>query len=89
MRCDSTSRPSIGDTAGGAVRLSALIFSNVAVTAQFDVNESFVTPLHTTGTFTIGVTLGRWSRPTDYSNPLTPLGTYVPRVHYERFGRVR
>ena len=81
--------PGIGDTAGGAARLSALIFSNVALTAQFDVNESFVNPLHTTGTFTIGVTLGRWSRPTDYSNPLTPLGTFVPRVHYERFGRVR
>jgi len=81
--------PGISDTAGGAARLSALIFSNVAVTAQFDVNESFVNPLHTTGTFTIGVTLGRWSRPTDYSNPLTPLGTYSPRVHYERFGRVR
>jgi hypothetical protein len=80
--------PGMGDTAGAAVRFTALVLTNVAVTAQFDVNESFVGP-NTTGTFTFGVTLGRWSRPSDYSNPLTPLGTYIPRVHYERYGRVR
>lgn len=80
--------PGVGDTAGGAVRVSALIIPNVAVTAQFDVNESFLGS-NTVGTFTFGVTLGRWSRPTDYTNPVNPLGTMIPRVHYEVFDRVR
>lgn len=80
--------PGVGDSAGGAIRLSALVFSNIAVTAQFDVNESFL-GANTVGTFTFGVTLGRWSRPTDYANPVNPLGTMIPRVHYEVFDRVR
>jgi hypothetical protein len=41
------------------------------------------------GTLTFGVTLGRWSRPTDYANPVNPLGTLLPRVRYEKFERVR
>lgn len=81
--------PGASDTWGGAVRLSALVLPNVALTAQFDVNESFLAPTGHVGTFTIGLTLGRWSRPTDYSNPVNPLGTTLPRVHYERFPRVR
>ncbi len=80
--------PGVGDTAGGAIRLSALFFSNVAFTAQLDVNESFL-GANTVGTFTIGVTLGRWSRPEDYANPLNPLGAMIPRVRYERFQRIR
>ena len=80
--------PGVGDTAGGAIRLSALVFSNVAITAQFDVNESFL-GANTVGTFTIGVTLGRWSRPTDYGNPVNPLGMLIPRVRWEVFDRVR
>ncbi len=81
--------PGVGDTGGGAIRFSGLLFSNVAFTAGFDVNESFLVPNNAVGTFTFGVTLGRWSRPTDYSNPVNPLGTLLPRVHYERFERVR
>ena len=81
--------PGVGDTGGGAIRFSGLLFSNVAFTAGFDVNESFLGPNNAVGTFTFGVTLGRWSRPTDYSNPVNPLGTLLPRVHYERFERVR
>jgi hypothetical protein len=80
--------PGVSDTAGGAVRLSALVFTNVALTAQLDVNESFLGP-HTVGTLTVGVTLGRWSRPPDYANPVNPLGTMIPRVRYERFERIR
>jgi hypothetical protein len=34
---------------------------------------------------TFGVTLGRRSRPPDYSNPINPLGMTIPRVHYEVF----
>ena len=80
--------PGVSDTAGGAARLSALVFPNVALTMQVDFNESFVGP-NTVGTVTFGVTLGRWSRPKDYSNPVNPLGTLIPRVHYELFNRTR
>lgn len=80
--------PGVGDTAGAAVRLSALVLSNIAATVQFDVNESFLGS-NTVGTLTFGITLGRWSRPVDYANPVTPLGTFIPRVRYEAFDRVR
>ena len=80
--------PGASDTAGGAARLSALLIPNVTLTMGFDVNESFMVG-NTIGTFTFGVTLGRWSRPADYSNTVTPLGTFVPRLHYERFQRTR
>jgi hypothetical protein len=80
--------PGASDTAGGAARLSALLIPNVTLTMGFDVNESFMVG-NTIGTFTFGVTLGRWSRPADYSNTMTPLGTFVPRLHYERFQRTR
>jgi hypothetical protein len=76
------------DTAGGALRLNALIVPGVAFTAQFDVNESFLRP-NTVGTITFGITLGRSSRPADYSNPVNPLGTTLPRIHYETVDRVR
>jgi hypothetical protein len=80
--------PGVSDTAGGNLRVSALLLPDVAFTAQFDFNESLLVA-HPVGRFTIGVTLGRWSKPADYSNPLTPLGTMLPRVHYELFDRVR
>jgi hypothetical protein len=68
--------------------VSRLVLPGIAVTAQLDVNESFIGP-NAIGTFTIGVTLGHWSRPSDYSNPQTPLGVEVPRLRYEAFTRVR
>jgi len=80
--------PGVGNTAGGALRVSGLVLPNLAVFGQVDVNESFIGS-HMMGTVTFGVTLGRWSRPTDYSNPVNPLGTMIPRVRYERFERIR
>ncbi len=80
--------PGVGDTAGGAARLSALLASNVAFTVRLDVNESFIGP-NPVGTLTFGITLGRWSRPPDYSNPVNPLGVMLPRVRFEQFTRVR
>jgi hypothetical protein len=80
--------PGVSDTAGGAVRLTGLVFPNVAVMVQFDVNESYLVN-NPVGTLTFGVTLGRKPRPSDYSNPVNPLGTTIPRVHYDRFERVR
>jgi hypothetical protein len=80
--------PGASNTAGGAVRVSRLLAPGLTLTAQLDINESFVGP-NAVGTFTIGITLGRWSRPTDYSNPQTPLGIDLPHLRYEAFSRVR
>ncbi len=80
--------PGVGDTVGAAVRFSRLLIPGVVGVAQLDINESYLGQ-HTVGTITFGVTLGRWSRPSDYSNPVNPLGTWIPRVHYELFQRVR
>ena len=78
--------PGFGDTAGAGARLTHLLIPGMALTMQFDVNESYLST-GTVGTLTFGVTLGRKSRPSDYSNPVNPLGTMVPRAHYEVFPR--
>ncbi|MFN8061467.1 MAG: choice-of-anchor D domain-containing protein [Vicinamibacterales bacterium] len=80
--------PGVGDTVGAAIRVSRLVRPWLVGMAQFDVNESFV-GAHTTGTLTFGVTIGRWPKPQDLTNPVNPLGSLVPRVHYEVFDRVR
>ena len=46
--------PGASNTAGGAVRVSRLIVPGITLTAQLDVNESFIGP-NAVGTFTIGV----------------------------------
>ena len=69
-------------------RFSRLLIPGVVGVAQLDINESYLGQ-HTVGPITFGVTLGRWSRPSDNSNPVNPLGTWIPRVHYELFQRVR
>lgn len=80
--------PGASNSAGGAVRVSRLLLPGIVGTVQFDVNESFLGP-HTVGTVTVGVTLGRWSRPSDFGNPVNPLGTFKPTLHYEIFDRIR
>ena len=80
--------PGASNTAGAAVRVSRQLLPWLVGIAQLDVNESFVGS-SAVGTFTVGVTIGRWPKPQDWSNPVNPLGTFVPRVHYEVFGRVR
>ena len=76
------------NTAGAAVRVSRQIFPWLVGLAQVDINESFV-GAHTVGTVTIGITIGRWPKPDDFSNPVNPLGALVPRAHYEIYDRVR
>lgn len=80
--------PGVSNTGGGALRVSRLLVPGIVGTVQFDVNESFLGP-HSVGTFTVGLTLGRWSRPSDYGNPVNPLGTIAPTLRYEIFDRVR
>jgi hypothetical protein len=80
--------PGAGNTFGGAIRVSRQFHPWLVGMAQLDVNESFVSA-HTVGTVTIGVTIGHWPRPADFSNPVNPLGTLIPRLHYEVYDRVR
>jgi hypothetical protein len=80
--------PGVSDTAGFAARLSRLFLPGIVGTIQLDINESFLRT-NAVGTLTFGVSLGRWSRPSDYSNPRNPLGTRIPRIRYDLYGRVR
>ena len=80
--------PGVSNTAGAAARVSRVLLPGIVGTVQFDVNESYV-GAHPVGTVTVGLTFGRWSRPSDYGNPVNPLGTLLPTLHYERFDRVR
>jgi hypothetical protein len=80
--------PGASNTAGAGVRLSRQLLPGIVGIVQLDLNESFVGS-NTVGTVTFGVTLGRWSRPSDYSNPVNPLGTLIPRLHWEVFDRIR
>lgn len=80
--------PGASNTAGAAVRISRQFLPWLAGFAAVDVNESFVGAT-AVGTVTFGVRVGLWPQPQDYSNPVNPLGTLVPRVRYEIFDRVR
>jgi hypothetical protein len=55
---------------------------------SLDVNESFVGS-SAVGTVTVGLTIGLRPKPQDLSNPVNPLGSLVPRIHYEVFDRIR
>jgi len=79
--------PGVSNTAGGAARVSRQLAPWLVGWLQVDVNESFVGS--NVGTVTVGLRIGAWPSPADWSNPVNPLGTLVPRVHYEVFPRVR
>lgn len=79
--------PGVSNTAGGGLRLSRQLAPWLVGMLQVDVNESFVNT-GAVGTVTIGLRIGRWPSPADWSNPVNPLGTLLPRVHYEVFSRV-
>jgi hypothetical protein len=80
--------PGTANKVGGAIRVSREFQPWLVGLLQMDVNESFV-GAHAVGTVTIGVTIGHWSRPADFSNPVNPLGALIPRIHYEIYDRVR
>jgi len=80
--------PGASNTAGGALRVSRQFAPWLVGMLQVDVNESFVGS-NAVGTVTIGLRIGRWPSPADWSNPVNPRGTLLPRVHYEVFSRVR
>ena len=80
--------PGASNKAGANVRLSRQVLPWLVAMAQLDVNESFVGSSNV-GAVTFGVTIGRWPKPRDWSNPVNPLGALVPRMHYEVFDRLR
>jgi hypothetical protein len=80
--------PGVGNSFGMGVRASRQLLPWLVGMGQFDLNESFL-GAHHVGTITFGVTIGRWPKPTDLSNPVNPLGSLLPRIHYEVFDRVR
>jgi hypothetical protein len=80
--------PGASNTAGAAVRVSRQLLPWLVGHVSLDVNESFVGS-SAVGTVTAGLTIGLRPKPQDLSNPVNPLGTLVPRIHYEVFDRVR
>ena len=70
------------------VRLTHGVTRGIAITVQVDLNESYLGHCNT-GRVVFGVQFGRWSRPSDYRNLRNPLGTEIPRVHYETLQRTR
>jgi len=80
--------PGASNKAGANVRVSRQVLPWLVAMAQLDVNESFVGSSNV-GAVTFGVTIGRWPKPRDWSNPVNPLGALVPRMHYEVFDRLR
>jgi hypothetical protein len=63
-------------------------WQELGFTVEFDVNETLVGPT-TNGRLVFGVQLGHWPRPSDLRNRRNPLGTDVPRLHYEILERPR
>ena len=53
-----------------------------ALFGEFTLNEVVLGPTNN-GRVIVGFVFGRWTRPSDLSNKHTPLGTEVPRVHYD------
>jgi hypothetical protein len=80
--------PGVSNTAGAAVRVSRQLLPWLVGNVALDVNESFIRS-STIGTVTVGLTIGRWPKPQDLSDPVNPLGSLVPRLHYEVFDRIR
>ncbi|HEX3703536.1 MAG TPA: choice-of-anchor D domain-containing protein [Vicinamibacterales bacterium] len=80
--------PGASNTAGAALRVSRQLLPWLVGNVAVDVNESFIRS-SAIGTVTVGLSVGRWPRPQDLSNPANPLGSLVPRLHYEVFDRVR
>ncbi|HUR83272.1 MAG TPA: choice-of-anchor D domain-containing protein [Thermoanaerobaculia bacterium] len=80
--------PGASDTVGGALRFSRQFGTWWSGFVAVDVNESYISA-NTVGTVTVGVRLGRWPKPTDYTNRVNPLGAVIPRVHWEVFDRIR
>ena len=72
----------LGDRAGVMARYTHHFNPRVALFGEFTLNEVVLGPTNN-GRVIVGFVFGRWTRPSDLSNKHTPLGTEVPRVHYD------
>jgi hypothetical protein len=76
-------RPTLlGDGVGVMARVTHHINSRIAIFGEFTLNETYFGPTNS-GRVIGGFVFGRWTRPSDFTNKHTPLGTEVPRVHFD------
>ena len=79
--------PGLNDRPGAMVRLIHQ-WHEVGFVVEADFNESYL-GTHDSGRVVFGVQFGHWPRPRDLSDKRNPLGTEVPRLHYEVLQRLR
>ena len=76
-------RPALlSDKAGVMARVTQHLTPRFALFGEFTLNETYVGPTNN-GRIVFGFVFGRWTRPSDYTNKHTPLGTEVPPIHFD------
>jgi hypothetical protein len=78
----------LSDGVGATARVTHHFSSRFAVFGEFTLNETLLGPTNS-GSVIGGFVFGRWTRPSDFANKHTPLGTEVPSVHVDRYTRQR
>lgn len=74
--------PGLSDRAGFNVRIVHPLSGAIAITGEVGLNESYLGPSDS-GRVVFGVQFGHFVRPRDFVDRRHPLGTTIPRVHYE------
>jgi hypothetical protein len=72
----------LGDGVGVMARVTHHLSSRFAVFGELTLNETLLGPTNS-GRVIGGFVFGRWTRPSDLANKHTPLGTEVPRLHFD------
>lgn len=75
----------LDDRPGAMLRFVHQFRPEIGFTVEGDFNETFV-GRHDSGRVVFGVQFGHWPRPRDLADRRNPLGTDIPRVHYEVVG---
>ena len=78
----------LDDRPGAMVRIVHQFKPEIGFTLEGDFNETFV-GRHDSGRVVFGIQFGHWPRPRDRTDRRNPLGTGVPRVHFEVLQRQR
>jgi hypothetical protein len=72
----------LSDSGGFNLRIVHPLSAIIAVTGEVGLNESYLGPSDS-GRVVFGVQLGHFVRPRDFIDKRHPLGTTIPRMHYE------
>ena len=78
----------LSDGVGAMGRVTHHTSNRFALFGEVTLNESYLGPTNS-GRVVFGFIFGRWTRPSDLANKHTPLGTDVPRVHFDLQTRPR